>query len=75
MKRKFIGTLSLRVHYLEQGERVERLCLLDTICTGWPKLMQYFYSYMAGEHFFSLWRPIRKERRTSSTDSSVGNRE
>ena len=51
MKRKFIGTLSLRVHYLEQGERVERLCLLDTICTGWPKLMQYFYSYMAGGHF------------------------
>ncbi len=40
---------------LDHGERVERLCLLDTICTGWPKFVQYFYWFMDGdraERFF-----------------------
>ncbi|MDD9997397.1 MAG: alpha/beta hydrolase [Gammaproteobacteria bacterium] len=41
---------------LDHGERVERLCLLDTICTGWPVFVQYYYWFMDGdrvERFFS----------------------
>ena len=41
---------------LDHGERVERLCLLDTICTGWPVFSQYVYWFMDGdrvERFFS----------------------
>ncbi len=34
---------------LDHGERVERLCLLDTICTGWPVFVQYFYWFMDGD--------------------------
>lgn len=40
---------------LDHGERVERLCLLDTICTGWPVFVQYYYWFMDGdraERFF-----------------------
>ena len=41
---------------LDHGERVERLCLLDTICTGWPTFVQYYYWFMDGdraERFFA----------------------
>ena len=41
---------------LEHGDRVERLCLLDTICTGWPTFVQYYYWFMDGdraERFFA----------------------
>ena len=41
---------------LDHGERVERLCLLDTICTGWPEFVQYYYWFMDGnraEAFFA----------------------
>lgn len=34
---------------LDHGERVERLCLLDTICTGWPVFVQYYYWFMDGD--------------------------
>ena len=41
---------------LEHGDRVERLCLLDTICTGWPVFVQYYYWFMdsdRAERFFA----------------------
>ncbi len=41
---------------LDHGDRVERLCLMDTICTGWPKFVQYYYWFMDGdraERFFA----------------------
>lgn len=41
---------------LDHGERVERLCLMDTICTGWPMFVQYYYWFMDGnraETFFA----------------------
>ena len=41
---------------LDHGERVSRLCLLDTICTGWMSFVQYFYWFMDGdraERFFA----------------------
>ena len=41
---------------LDHGERVSRLGLLDTICTGWPTFVHYFYWFMDGdraERFFA----------------------
>jgi pimeloyl-ACP methyl ester carboxylesterase len=40
---------------LEYGERVERLALLDTITTGWPIFVDYYYWFMSpgrADHFF-----------------------
>ena len=41
---------------LDHGGRVSRLALLDTICTGWPTFVHYFYWFMDGdraERFFA----------------------
>ena len=41
---------------LDHGERVERLCLLDTLCTGFPAWANYYYWFMDGdraEKFFA----------------------
>jgi pimeloyl-ACP methyl ester carboxylesterase len=41
---------------LDHADRVERLCLMDTISTGWPVFVQYYYWFMDGdraERFFS----------------------
>jgi len=41
---------------LDHPDRVERLCMMDTICTGWPKFVQYYYWFMDGdraERFFA----------------------
>jgi pimeloyl-ACP methyl ester carboxylesterase len=43
---------------LDHPDRVERLCLMDTICTGWPKFVQYYYWFMDGdraERFFAKY--------------------
>ena len=40
---------------LDHGHRVSQLALLDTICTGWPTFVQYYYWFMDGdraERFF-----------------------
>src|SRR5262249_1541609 len=37
---------------------VERLCLMDTICTGWPVFVQYYYWFMdadRAERFFAKY--------------------
>jgi pimeloyl-ACP methyl ester carboxylesterase len=41
---------------LDHPDRVERLCMMDTICTGWPVFVQYYYWFMDGdrpERFFA----------------------
>ena len=41
---------------LDHGDRVERLVMMDTICTGWPEFVQYYYWFMDGdraERFFT----------------------
>lgn len=41
---------------LDHGERVSKLALLDTICTGWFSFVQYYYWFMDGdraERFFA----------------------
>jgi pimeloyl-ACP methyl ester carboxylesterase len=43
---------------LDHPERVERLALLDTITTGWPTFVQYYYWFMDGdraERFFAKY--------------------
>jgi pimeloyl-ACP methyl ester carboxylesterase len=32
---------------LEYGDRIKRLALLDTITTGWPRFVEYYYWFMA----------------------------
>ena len=41
---------------MDHGERVERLVMMDTICTGWPLFSHYVYWFMDGdraERFFA----------------------
>ena len=45
---------------LDHGERVERLCLMDTICTGWPVFVQYFYWFMDGDRAEKIFRRSRQ---------------
>jgi pimeloyl-ACP methyl ester carboxylesterase len=43
---------------LDHPDRVERLCLMDTICTGWPVFVQYYYWFMdddRAERFFAKY--------------------
>ncbi|HLY84840.1 MAG TPA: alpha/beta fold hydrolase, partial [Acidimicrobiales bacterium] len=43
---------------LDWPERVSRLVMLDTICTGWPPFVDYYYWFMAAplpERFFARY--------------------
>jgi pimeloyl-ACP methyl ester carboxylesterase len=43
---------------LDHGSRVERLVMMDTICTGWPTFVTYFYWFFDGdraERFFARY--------------------
>lgn len=43
---------------LDHPDRVERLCMMDTICTGWPVFVQYYYWFMdddRAERFFAKY--------------------
>jgi pimeloyl-ACP methyl ester carboxylesterase len=49
------GIIAFKVG-VDHGDRVERLALLDTITTGWPRFVDYFYWFMVpdlAERFFA----------------------
>jgi pimeloyl-ACP methyl ester carboxylesterase len=57
---------------LEWPERVSRLAMVDTICTGWPPFVDYYYWFMAAplpEQFFARYHrqyietPVHRRQR------------
>src|SRR4051812_40015568 len=51
------GMISLKLA-LDWPERVSRLAMVDTICTGWPAFVDYYYWFMAEplpERFFARY--------------------